>query len=226
MADRGMTKSRREGFFGLHFDLHAGAQDTELGADVTEVSIPMHLMGPAIWTPIALEGLQWQMMQGNGLGMNWKGVYATSLLDHHANWRDRANELSLSLKISMLTGEYFTTHYRGHFYAKCQNLGRRLTETYDAALADADLLLMPTLPIKATPLPKADAPGEEVLRRAFEMLGNTCPFDVTGHPAMSVPCGMTDGLPIGMMLIGKKYDESAIYRAAHAFEQSGDWTTM
>ncbi len=178
----------------------------------------------SLWS--ALEGLQWQMMQGNGLGMNWKGVYATSLLDHHANWRDRANELSLSLKIAMLTGEYFTTHYRGHFYAKCQNLGRQLTETYDAALADIDLLLMPTVPVKATPLPGPDAPGEEILQRAFEMLNNTCPFDVTGHPAMSVPCGMSDGLPIGMMLIGKKFDESSIYRAAHAFEQSADWTTM
>ena len=47
--------------------------------------------------------------------------------------------------------------------------------------------------------------------------------DVTGHPAMSVPCGMSNGLPIGMQLVGKHWDESTIYRAAHAFEQAGDW---
>ena len=58
------------------------------------------------------------------------------------------------------------------------------------------------------------------------MLPNTCPFDVTGHPAMSVPCGMVDGLPVGMMLVGKMYDEATIYRAAYAFEQAGDWKSI
>jgi amidase len=58
------------------------------------------------------------------------------------------------------------------------------------------------------------------------MLANTAPFDATGHPAMSIPCGMSDGLPVGMMLIGKHYDETTIYRAAAAFEKAGDWTKM
>ena len=76
----------------------------------------------AIWTPIALEGLSAQMMHGNGMGFNWEGLYTTSLLDAHANWRARANQLSRTLKISMMAGEYFIRHYRGHFYAKAQNL--------------------------------------------------------------------------------------------------------
>ena len=99
-----------------------------LGAIVEEVSIPMHLDGPAIWTPIALEGLQAQMMHGNGMGFNWEGLYTTSLLDAHANWRARANQLSRTLKISMLAGEYFIRTYRGHFYAKAQNLSRLLQQ--------------------------------------------------------------------------------------------------
>jgi amidase len=197
-----------------------------LGATVESVSIPMHLDGPAIWTPIALEGLQAQMMAGNGMGFNWEGLYTTSLLDAHANWRARANELSRTLKISMMVGEYFIRYYRGHFYAKAQNLSRLLRKAYDDALARYDLLLMPTLPMKATPLPPANAPLALYCQRGFEMLGNTCPFDVTGHPAMSVPCGMSQGLPIGMMLIGRHYSESTIYRAAHAFEQLGDWRNM
>jgi amidase len=194
-----------------------------LGAHVEDVSIPMHLDGSAIWTPIALEGLQAQMMHGNGMGFNWEGLYTTSLLDAHANWRARANELSRTLKISMFAGEYFIKHYRGHFYAKAQNLGRLLRKTYDDVLARYDLLLMPTLPMKATPLPPMNAPLALWCQRGFEMLPNTSPFDVTGHPAMSVPCGMSDGLPIGMMLVGKHYNETTIYRAAHAFEQLGDW---
>jgi amidase len=204
--------------------VRAGAERLRgLGATVDEVSIPMHRDGGAIWTPIALEGLTAQMMHGNGMGFNWEGLYTTSLLDAHSNWRSRANELSRTLKISMFAGEYFIKHYRGHFYAKAQNLARLLRKTYDDVLARYDLLLMPTLPMKATPLPPANAPLALWCQRAFEMLPNTAPFDVTGHPAMSIPCGMNDGLPIGLMLIGKHFNETTIYRAAHAFEQLGDW---
>jgi amidase len=177
-----------------------------LGAAVEDVSIPMHLDGPAIWTAIALEGLEMQMMHGNGMGFNWKGLYTTSLLDAHANWRARANELSRTLKISMMIGEYFVRHYRGHFYAKAQNLGRLLRQTYDETLNRYDLLLMPTLPMKATPIPEQNAPLALYCQRGFEMLPNTCPFDVTGHPAMSIPCGMSQGLRSAA--VGKTYNES------------------
>ena len=198
----------------------------KLGATVDEISVPMHLVGPAIWLPIAAEGATELMMKGNGMGNNWRGLYTTSLLDAHSAWKHRADELSDSLKITMLLGQYFTKHYRGHYYAKAQNLSRKLRAAYDAALANYDLLLMPTLPVKATPLPPADASRELYLQRAFEMISNTAPFDATGHPAMTLPCGMSDGLPIGLMLIGKHYDESTIYRAAAAFEGAGDWKKM
>ena len=204
----------------------AAAILARMGATVQEIDLPMHRIGKDIWAPIALEGLQAQMMNGNGMGFNWKGLYTVGLLDAHSAWRERADELSDSLKISMFLGEYFIRHYRGRFYAKAQNLARRLTAAYDSALGSCDLLLMPTLPVKATPIPPADAPLELYIQRAFEMLPNTAPFDVTGHPAMTIPCGMSDGLPVGAMLIGKMFDESTIYRAAHAFEQGTDWRTL
>ncbi len=198
----------------------------ELGAEVAEISVPMHAHGLAIWTPIALEGLTDLMMKGNGFGTNWKGLYVTSLLDAHSAWRARSDELSDSLKISMFAGEYFQKHYRGHYYAKAQNLARQLRLAYDAALDSCDLLLMPTMPIKAQRIPAPGAPLAEVLQRAFEMIGNTAPFDITGHPAMTVPCGLSEGLPIGMMLIGRHWREALVYQAAHAFEQLEDWRNM
>ena len=197
-----------------------------LGAMVEEVSIPMHLTGPAIWTPIALEGLTDIMMHGNGFATGWEGLYVTSLLDYHANWRARANELSKSLKISMFVGEYMQKQYRGHYYAKAQNLSRLLRQAYDDALARYDVLVMPTTPMKAQPIPGPEEPLAVQIQRAFEMVGNTCPFDTSGHPAMSVPCGLSQGLPVGMMLIGRHYQESTIYRAAGAFEALGDWRAM
>jgi amidase len=196
------------------------------GATVEEVSIPMHLVGPAIWLPIAAEGATQQMMKDNGHGFNWKGLYVTGMVDFHAGWKSRADELSETLKLTMVLGEYFIQHYRGHYYAKAQNLSRQLRKAYDDVFAKYDLLLMPTVALTATPLPKPGAEVGEVVQRAFEMLANTCPFDVTGHPAMSVPCGMVDGLPVGMMLIGKHWDEGTIYRGAYAFEQLGDWKKM
>ncbi|MGD1926213.1 MAG: amidase family protein [Paracoccaceae bacterium] len=80
--------------------------------------------------------------------------------------------------------------------------------------------------MKAPPIPPSDAPLELWCQRAFEMLNNTAPFDVTGHPAIAIPCGMSDGLPVSLMLVGRRYDESTIYRAAGAFEAAGDWREM
>jgi amidase len=205
---------------------HAATVFHDLGARVSEISVPMHALGAAIWTPIAVEGATELMMRGNGMGTNWRGLYTTTLLDAHSQWKHRADELSDTLKISMLLGHYFIKHYRGHFYAKAQNLSRKLRAAYDAALSQYDLLLMPTVPLKATPLPPVDAPRELYIQRAFEMIPNTASFDATGHPAISIPCGMGDGLPIGLMIIGKHYDESTIYRAAAAFEKAGDWKNM
>ena len=207
--------------------VRAGAElFRKLGATVDDISIPWHLHGPAIWTPIGLEGLTNQMMIGNGFGTGWEGLYTTSLLDYHSNWRSRADELSDTLKISMFVGQYHLKHTRGRYYAKAQNLARQLREEYNKVLASYDLLLMPTTPMKATPLPPPDSSLALWTQRAFEMLPNTAPFDVTGHPAMSIPCGMSDGLPVGLQLIGRRYEESTIYRAAGAFEQAGDWRQM
>ena len=183
----------------------------------------MHRLGPAIWLPVAAEGALMQMMLGNGFGSNWQGLYVTSMLDF---WRTRADELSDSLKNTMLLGHYMVTHYRGHYYAKAQNLVHCLRHAYDEVLACYDLLLMPTLPMVATPLPEANAPVGQILQRAFEKLANTAQFDCTHHPAMSLPCGLVDGLPVGMMLVAKAFDEETIYRATAAFERGVDWKSL
>jgi len=197
-----------------------------MGATVDEISIPWHLKGLAIWTPVAAEGAMNQMMHGNGMGTGWQGLYTTSLLDYHANWRNRADELSDTLKITMFVGQYFLKHHRGHYYAKAQNLVRRLRDEYDKVLKSYDLLLMPTTPMKATPIPESSKDLALWTQRAFEMLPNTAPFDVTGHPAMAIPCGLSDGLPVSTMLVGRRYEEAVIYQAAGAFEAAGDWKAM
>jgi amidase len=198
----------------------------KLGAVVSEVSIPWHMLGGALWMPIGVEGLTQTMMHGDGYGVSRPDLYVTSLMDFHRNWRTRANEMSETTKLFTLFGTYIRKHYGSRYYGKAMNLTRLLTAAYDAALAEYDLLLMPTTAIKATKLPAPDASREEIIELAFNMIANTAPFDISHHPAMAIPCGMADGLPISMMLIGKHYDEPTIYKAAYAFEQSGDWKKM
>lgn len=194
-----------------------------LGAVVERASVPLHSSGRAIWEPIAAEGGAWQILHGNGTGMNWRGHYSTDLLEAMRGWREHADEFSESFKICVLAGALFRRRYGGGTYARAQNLGRELRAAYDAALSSYDVLIMPTLPMKATELPPPDAGRELIVQRSFEMLDNVVPFDVTGHPAMNVPCAVSDGLPIGMMLVGRWWDEPALYRLGHAFESSVDW---
>jgi amidase len=199
----------------------AVAQLTKLGAVVDEVSIPWHTMAMPIWSAVAGEGMVNVMLTGNGMGTGWRGRYTTGLLEHFARGRrERGDELSPTVKLTLLAGQWMLDTYGGAFYAKAANLVPTVTAAYDAVLADHDLLVMPTLPMRATVIPARDAPDEELIARALEMIPNTAPFDVTGHPAMSVPCAMSEGLPVGMMLIGKHGDERTILRASDAFERN------
>jgi amidase len=192
-----------------------------LGAQVETVSIPWHLDGQHVWSAIAVEGATMLMVAGNSMGTNWKGHYTTSLLDVFARgWRSRADDLSETTKLVVLLGQYMQDRYHGHYYAKAQNLARTLKAAYDEALSRFDLLVMPTLPMKATEIPAPDCSREEYTDRALEMIPNTCPFDVTGHPAITIPCGVSEGLPIGMMLVGRTGDDATVLRAADAYERN------
>jgi amidase len=93
-----------------------------------------------------------------------------------------------------------------------------LRAAYDAALADFDVLVMPTVPYTARQIPPADVALGDYLDVALSMVGNTAPFDVTGHPACSVPAGLVDGLPTGMTIIGKRFDDATVLRVAHTYE--------
>ncbi|MCY4005227.1 MAG: amidase [Rhodobacteraceae bacterium] len=205
--------------------LIAAERFRELGALVDEISIPEHYVASDAWSAITNEGLMNGMMWGNSAPNNCRGLFLPSMIDHMAQWQNRADELSHSLKACMFIGEYFQTQYRGRFYGKAQNIMRKCNARYVEAFKNVDLLLMPTMPHKPQEIPPADCSISLYVARAFQMIANTAPFN-GGLPAMTVPCGLLEGLPIGMQLVGNSYKEMTIYQAAHAFEQSGDWRAM
>ena len=199
------------------------ALDTLRGAglSVEEVSLPWHTHGAKIWDVIATEGAAAQMVDANGYGMNWQGLYDPELIEHYGNqWRAAPHEFSKTVQLVLLAAGYASEQGRNKHYAMARNLAIELRRAYDDALDRFDVLVMPTMPISATVIPDPDAPLDEVLGRALEMISNTCPTDVTGHPACSVPAGLTDGRPVGMMIVGKHFDDSTVLRVAHAFERA------
>jgi amidase len=201
----------------------ASRQFERLGAKVETIELPWHRDGLAVWLVFAMEGYFANLMRGNGFGSNSDGLQWSGLNDAVARWRENPDGLPSNLKLGMLIGEDAGTRYRGHYRVKAMNLVRRLREAYDRALSSHDLLLMPTVPAKARPLPPAEVAPETVIDLAFENIDNTCPFNLTHHPALTVPCAIADGCPIGMMLVAKPFAEATLYAAAYAFEQSTDW---
>ena len=168
------------------------------GCTVADVSVPWHRDAMHVWNVIATEGATAQMIDGNAYGMNYQGLYDPELIAHYGRqWRERAARFSETVKLVVMAGRYAIDAGYGQHYAMARNLAGELRHAYDDALAAHDVLVMPTLPLTATVIPGPDASREEYLARALEMIANTAPFDVTGHPATSVPAGLVDGLPAG-----------------------------
>jgi amidase len=191
-----------------------------LGAELVEVSVPEHrTLGPAVWSVILTDGLVWQMLRGNGYGMNHRGRYDPAVMSAlAAGRRERFDEVSPAVKFAALVGQYAIQRFDGTHYAKAQNLALDLRAAYDRAFEQVDVLCLPTAPMTATRTPPADAPVADYVRRTVEMMNNTAPFDTAGHPAISIPVVMTHGLPVGMMLVGPHFGEPAVLRCAAAYE--------
>lgn len=191
----------------------------KLGASIHPLSIPLHRDGLHIWTGIALEGAFSTVVRGNSGGTNAGGYFDVPLIDVFSRARSRdASNLSVTVKLTTILGEYLQQAYGGRFYGKARNISRLLCTAYDSALGEVDLLLMPTTPRQATVLPEIDASIDEIVARAWECEVNTRPIDVSGHPAMNVPCAQVNGLPVGMMIVGRRFEERTVLRAARALE--------
>ena len=205
---------------------HPGAQDDvntavrkaaselqRLGAKVQEVSIPEHKDAwQYLW--LALEGMA-TLVRGNLQGRHHSGRYDAGLADFFGAARlKQPVTQAVTVKFMLATGEYLHQRYHGRLYAKAQNLRAGLRAKYDEVMQNFDALVMPSTPMKSH---RRDE------RAPYAMLTNTATFDITGHPGLSVPCGMSDGLPIGLMLIGRHFDDATLLRLGYAYEQSVDW---
>ena len=118
----------------------------------------------------------------------------------------------------MVLGKYLKQRYCSVYFSKAQNYRVEMARLMDRALDDADVLVSPTTPMKATELATSVGEGDWKGRGAIDMNRNTCPTNLTGHPALTVPSGFGEGgLPTGIQLMGRRWDETTLFRTAFAY---------
>lgn len=188
------------------------------GAVVEDVSVPLHSLGPALWTAIAIEGMAETVTRNQGFGFGRPDYYPVDMMQHLFDHREEATAHPVNVQLFNLVGRYVDQQQGRLNYAKAVNRARTLRTAYDDALERFDVLVTPTTPQIARPLPDPAAGAGAAIQASIEMSSNTTPFNITHHPALSVPCGSVDGLPVGIQLIGRHFDEATLYRVGQAIE--------
>ncbi|MGH7279561.1 MAG: amidase family protein, partial [Candidatus Rokuibacteriota bacterium] len=147
---------------------------------------------------------------------------ASEALAYHATWlRTRAGDYQADVRERLRLGAFVT----GPQYVRAQQLRTVLRDEVDRALARRDVLLAPATPITAPRLGERETTiGGAVADVRASLLRLTRPFNFSGHPACALPCGFTgEGLPVGMQIVGRPFDEATVLRAADAYQRVTDW---
>ncbi|EXJ96286.1 hypothetical protein A1O1_01412 [Capronia coronata CBS 617.96] len=204
------------------------------GATVSEVSVPMHLLGPAIWTVATRTYLA-----GLAVGGRTPDVLFHNMPHLSLRWppdQEMYDVLTASnpAVINIIFCETFLKEkYGPEVQAKAHRHVFELRAAYDKALEDFDILITPTAPFVAPPHPDMRPKAEggstfmDKMTLSVGVTNNTAPFNTSGHPALNVPCGWAPSrtgkgmLPVGMQVIGKRWDDLGVLKAAKAFELGG-----
>jgi amidase len=140
--------------------------------------------------------------------------------------RTHGNDFPPRLKYVLVLGQYLTDNYHGLYHAKAQNLRHKIYHAYEEVLEDVDVLALPT---SAKIAERIEDIASQPLQQYLELGNkptrtfNTKPFNLTGQPAISIPCGTVDDLPVGLMFAGKRYDDASVLETAAAYEESIGW---
>ncbi|WVW83102.1 hypothetical protein I302_105120 [Kwoniella bestiolae CBS 10118] len=214
-----------------NFVVDAAKRFLELGAEVVEpVSIPGTVLASDLWMVIARLS-SYQNLTGRACGH--RGLYLNDFTQKFLPiTQQKLDQMWPSAVATLTNGAYAWENLDPTLMGKTMNLARKVRDEIDAVLGSYDLLITPTmvkLPARINNVPENATPLQKMSYAAGVGL-NTCPYSLTGHPAMSIPVGFlspvddpTVRLPVGMQIVGKFYDEATIYRAAYTWESSCDW---
>lgn len=207
---------------------------TAAGAEVRDISVPMHRDGFLIWAAATrMSSSEWAC-QGKTSGfLSFLPPHIRTQWPPDQRMYDLLTATNPSVVNVILSNPILGEHYGPSVEAKAHRKIFELRAAYDHAFADVDVLVTPCAPTVAVPHPKmqpdAEGPASTVLEKmlpAGQVTVNTAPFNATGHPALNVPCGFGSPddqpdvkLPIGMQVVGRRWEDAMVLKAAVAFEE-------
>jgi len=190
----------------------------ELGAVISEVSLPSFEYAVSTYYLIAPAEASSNLARFDGVKYGHRSQEAKDLITMYYNTRREG--FGAEVKRRIILGTYaLSAGYYDAYYLKALKVRTLIKQDFEKALSNCDVLVSPTSPTVAFKIgEKANDPLSMYLSDIA-----TIPVNLAGIPAISIPCGNANNLPIGLQIMGKAFDEETILKAAYAFEQSTDW---
>ncbi len=190
----------------------------ELGAVVEEVSLPHSEYALPAYYLVATAEASANLARFDGVRYGRRDFEAENVIQMFSS--TRAAGFGDDVKRRIMLGTYaLSSGYYDAYYLKALKVRRLIKNDFDKVFKDFDLIVSPTTPTTAFKL--GEQTGDPLTLYMNDIL--TVPINMAGLPGMSIPCGFVEGLPVGMQLIGKPFDEGTLIGAAHAFEQNTDY---
>jgi aspartyl-tRNA(Asn)/glutamyl-tRNA(Gln) amidotransferase subunit A len=191
----------------------------KLGAETVPLELPNVGRAVPVYYVIAPAEASSNLSRFDGVRYGHRAAQYKDLTDMYR--KTRSEGFGAEVKRRILVGTYVLSHgYYDAYYLKAQQVRRLIAEDFRRAYGRCDVIVGPTAPSPAFPLgAKVDDPVQMYLNDIYTVAAN-----LTGAPAMSIPCGFTkSGLPIGVQLQGDYFSEAKLVRIAHRFQQASDW---
>jgi aspartyl-tRNA(Asn)/glutamyl-tRNA(Gln) amidotransferase subunit A len=185
-----------------------------LGAEIVDVELPYAKYGIAVYYIIATAEASSNLARYDGVRYGYRAEEAPGLREMY--FKTRAEGFGAEVKRRIMLGTYvLSSGYYDAYYSKAQKVRALVKQDYSRAFADCDAILTPTSPSVAFKIgEKSDDPLAMYLNDIYTVSAN-----LAGVPAISVPCGLSsEGLPIGLQLVGNFWSEDALFNLAHAYE--------
>jgi aspartyl-tRNA(Asn)/glutamyl-tRNA(Gln) amidotransferase subunit A len=191
----------------------------DLGAEVIELSCPRFRYGLPTYYIIAPSEASANLARYDGVKYGYRSDSATSLMEMYT--KTRAEGFGPEVKRRIMIGTYaLSAGYYDAYYLKAQKVRTLIKQDFEAAFEQVDVLVCPTAP--ATAFKTGEKTADPISMYLSDLM--TIPVNLAGLPGLSLPCGFdSQGLPIGLQIIGNVLREDNVFQVAHAYEQATEW---
>ncbi|MEC3772782.1 Asp-tRNA(Asn)/Glu-tRNA(Gln) amidotransferase subunit GatA [Bacillus velezensis] len=189
----------------------------DLGATWEEVSLPHSKYALATYYLLSSSEASANLARFDGIRYGYRSDNADNLIDLYK--QTRSEGFGNEVKRRIMLGTFaLSSGYYDAYYKKAQKVRTLIKKDFEDVFEKYDVIVGPTTPTPAFKI--GEKTSDPLTMYANDIL--TIPVNLAGVPGISVPCGFADGLPLGLQIIGKHFDEGTVYRVAHAFEQATD----